>query len=72
MEFEEIKQEDGSLEVVSGEKRLTCIVCGNRRFHQRVSLLNTRSGEFLGVAWADAQATNFICTQCGYIFWFLT
>ena len=71
MELQEIKQDDGSIEVTLDGAALTCLVCHNARFRERSSLLNSRGSEFFGFAWADGQATNFICTKCGYIFWFL-
>ena len=71
MDLQEIKLDDGAIEVTLGGKPLTCVVCGNGRYHERGSLLNTRGGEFFGFAWADEKATNFVCTKCGYVFWFL-
>jgi predicted nucleic-acid-binding Zn-ribbon protein len=71
MNIQETRQSDGTIEVTLDEKGLTCLVCGNNRFHERKSLLNTRGGELFGVAWLDAKATNFICAKCGYIFWFM-
>jgi hypothetical protein len=71
MEFQEIKQDDGSIKVTLNAKPLTCVVCGNKHFHERGSLLNSRGGEFFGFAWADDKATNFISTNCGHILWFL-
>jgi len=68
MDMEAIKQDDQSFEVTFDAKPLTCMVCGNNRFDKRGSLLNSRSGEFFGMAWADEKATNFVCTKCGYIF----
>jgi hypothetical protein len=44
-------------------------VSGSDTYRERGSLLNSRGGEFFGVAWADSKAT--ICTNCGYIYWFL-
>ena len=71
MNITETKQVDGSIAVMLDARPLTCLVCGHNRFHERSSLLNSRGGEFFGVAWADTKATNFICTNCGYIHWFL-
>jgi hypothetical protein len=71
MNVEAIELEDGSLQVTLDGKPLTCLVCGNQHYRERGFLLNTRSGEFFGVAWADEKASCFICTGCGYIFWFL-
>ena len=71
MNIRETQHSDGTIEVTVGDKGLTCLVCGNNRFDERKSLLNTRAGELFNVAWLDAKATNFICTKCGYIFWFM-
>ena len=71
MQVETIEQEDGSVRVMLDGDSLPCVVCGNQHYQEERFLLNTRSGELLGLAWADDRASNFICTQCGYIFWFL-
>lgn len=71
MALQETNLEDGSIAVTIDGKRLACAACGNDRYRERESLLNSRGGEFFGLAWADQQATNFICTKCGYIHWFL-
>jgi hypothetical protein len=70
MDLQKVKQDDGSIRVTFDGKPLVCLVCGNDRYDERSSLLNTRGGEFLGFAWADEEATNFICTRCQYVFWF--
>jgi len=70
--FQEVQQQDGSIEVIAGGKQLVCVVCGGTHFHERNSLLNTRAATFFRFDWANKEATNFICTQCGYIFWFMT
>lgn len=66
----ELPQADGSVEVHAFGRKLSCIVCGNTSFHERSSLLNTRLATFLRFDWANAQAVNYICNRCGYIFWF--
>jgi hypothetical protein len=71
MSFQEIQQADGSIEVMVGERRLTCPVCAGTHFHERNSLLNTRAATFFNFDWANKEATNYICAQCGYIFWFM-
>jgi len=71
MSFQEIHQADGSIEVEAFGRKLACAVCGNTTFHERNSLLNTRLATFFNVDWANKKATNYICTRCGYIFWFL-
>jgi len=35
-----------------------------------MTLMNTKGATFLGVEWANKEATNYVCEQCGYIFWF--
>ena len=63
---------DGTIQVrVGADRQLTCAVCGGQRFHERNSLLNTRAATLFNLDWANKQATNFICVECGYIFWFL-
>jgi predicted nucleic-acid-binding Zn-ribbon protein len=71
MEIQEIDRGDGTIEVQVGARKLTCTVCGHQQFHERNSLLNTRAATFFKVDWANKEATNYICAQCGYIFWFL-
>jgi len=71
MNFQEIERSDGTIEVEIGDRRLTCTVCGCQQFHERNSLLNTRAASFFNVDWANKEATNYICSQCGYIFWFI-
>ena len=67
----ETTRPDGSIEVTAEGRQLTCPVCGNTAFHERNSLLNTRFATFMKLDWANKQAVNYICTRCGYIFWFL-
>jgi predicted nucleic-acid-binding Zn-ribbon protein len=72
MNFQEVPQQDGSIDVIAAGKRLACVVCGGTSFHERNSLLSTRAAAFFNVNWANKEATNFICANCGYIFWFMT
>ena len=71
MALQETQLEDGSIAVTVDARRLLGTDCGNDRYRERGSLLNSRSGELFGIAWADQKATNLICTHCGYIHWFL-
>jgi hypothetical protein len=71
MDLRQFKQDDGSLVVTFDGKPLTCVVCANTTFDEKSSVLKNRATELLGLGWADDQATNFVCTKCGYIFWFL-
>lgn len=50
--------------------KLICPVCGGSHFTSRNSLLNSRGATFLGFDWANQGATNYICVNCSYIFWF--
>jgi DNA-directed RNA polymerase subunit RPC12/RpoP len=71
MTIQEIARGDGTVEVQVGERRLACTVCGHQQFHERNSMLNTRVATFFRVDWANKEATNYICAECGYIFWFV-
>lgn len=55
---------------VNGNK-LTCPVCGHDRFWFRTTLMNTRGATFLGFDWANKEAENYVCGQCGYVMWFM-
>lgn len=70
--FQEFELDNGNIEVQVGDGKLTCPVCGWQQFHERNSLLNTRAATFFKFDWANKEATNYICVQCGYIFWFMT
>ena len=57
-------------EVVIKGKKLKCAICGSTEFFSRSSLLNSRGMTFMGLDWLNQGATNYICCNCGYIFWF--
>lgn len=61
------EQEDGSLTVSAGGTALACVVCRNDKFHTRTSKLPPQPGS----GWLGTSTTNFVCTNCGYIFWFV-
>jgi len=69
--FQENRQPDGTVKVAVLGNALRCAVCGNDTFGERSSLLNTTMMTFFKLDWANKSATNFICSRCGYIFWFL-
>lgn len=50
---------------------LICPVCKGKHFDKRNSMLNSRGMTFLGLDWANQGAINYICSACGYIFWFI-
>jgi len=51
-------------------RALRCPHCEHDRFWTRMTLMNTKGATFLGVEWANKEATNYVCGRCGYIFWF--
>jgi len=61
------EEDDGSLTVSIDGIALACVVCGNNKFHKRISQLPKQ----FGLDWLDSSTTNFVCTNCGYIFWFV-
>jgi len=72
MTLTEIGQGDGTIRVNAGGKPLVCPVCQNTTYHERNSLIHSRLSAFFRVDWASGDtAVNFVCTQCGFIFWFL-
>lgn len=52
-------------------KPFQCTVCGNDTFWRKQVQLNTAVATFLNFDWANRSATCAICSQCGYIHWFL-
>jgi hypothetical protein len=60
------EEADGSLSVSIDGAALACVVCRNDKFHKRTSQLPRQ----FGLDWLDSGTTNFVCTNCGYIFWF--
>ena len=56
--------------IVQG-KKLKCSVCNNDRFWERETLMNTQGMTFFGLDWANKPAQNFICDNCGLVYWFM-
>ena len=54
---------------IAGHK-LVCPVCGGESFLHRQTLLNTAGMTFMKLDWANANADNYYCEHCGYMFWF--
>jgi len=52
-------------------RRFVCTVCGNDRFWRRDAQLNTAIATFFSFDWANRTARCAVCTNCGYIHWFL-
>lgn len=62
--------EDGaSYEVAS--RIVECSHCGSKKFEKSTAQLNTAGLTFLGLDWANRNATILICARCGHIEWFL-
>ena len=53
------------------EIELVCPICGGKTFFERKTLMNTMGATLLGWDFANAEATNFICKDCSYIYWFM-
>jgi len=57
-------------QVIINERVLTCPVCGGDQFWQRETQLNTVGMSFMNLDWANKSALNYVCDDCGYMFWF--
>ncbi len=55
---------------ISGQT-LTCPICKQTKFWTRETLMNTTGMTLAGIEWANKAAKNYICDNCGYIFWFM-
>lgn len=63
--------EERLLRVGDREFELVCPICGGKKFYDRLTLMNTAGATYFGFDWANKEATNFICEDCSYIFWFM-
>jgi len=54
---------------IKGNK-LICPVCNHDQFWSRNTLLNTRGLTFLDWDWVNKNAQNYVCSNCGYMYWF--
>jgi hypothetical protein len=52
-------------------KPLACLVCHHDTFYKRKAQLNSAGSSFLGLDWTDPTGLCVVCSQCGYIHWFL-
>ena len=68
-EGNEVAKREAKAYEVHGHK-LVCPICGHDAFWTRRTLLNTPMATFLNFDWANRQATNFVCEECGHILWF--
>jgi uncharacterized protein with PIN domain len=50
---------------------LQCLVCNGKLFRRRQAQLNTAVATFFKFDWANASADCVVCSNCGYIHWFM-
>ncbi|MFC5402709.1 hypothetical protein [Cohnella soli] len=56
----------------AGERTISCPCCGNDSFDKDFRMLNSRGASFLGLDWANKNATILICDNCTHILWFMS
>ncbi len=56
--------------IIKGHK-LECPVCKNDTFWERRTLMNTPGMTFMKLDWANKTAQNYICDDCGHVYWFM-
>lgn len=56
---------------IAGEA-LVCSHCGHVHFDRDQFLLNSRGMSFVGLDWANENATVYLCKNCGHIEWFVS
>jgi len=57
--------------VTVDDKPFNCLVCHKDGFWRREAQLHTALATFFGFDWANQSATCLVCSNCGYIHWFL-
>ncbi len=65
-----MKNQEPKEYIIQG-KKLKCQVCENSYFRTRKTLMNTVGLTFFNLDWANKRATNYICSNCDYIHWFM-
>jgi predicted nucleic-acid-binding Zn-ribbon protein len=63
------KQDPISVEVQG--RVLKCLVCGHDEFWKKEAQLNTAGASFFNLEWTSPSGVCYLCSQCGYIHWFL-
>lgn len=58
-------------DVYIGSTRLTCRVCNHARFRHRRAQMHGALASFFNIEWTSPSADCYICTQCGYVHWFM-
>ena len=59
-------------EVFICDRKFVCQICGNALFWRREGQLNTSLATFLNFDWANPSAVCVICSECGYVHWFMS
>jgi len=55
----------------AGGASIQCPCCGYDSFEKDYRQLNSRGASFLGLDWANKNATILICQRCSHIAWFM-
>ena len=58
-------------EVTLNERPLRCLVCLNGTFYRRRAQLHGPAATLFNLEWIGLTATCVICSECGYVHWFL-
>lgn len=53
------------------DKPLRCQVCSHDKFFTRKAQLQGQVLAFFNLDWASPTCTCVICSQCGYVHWFV-
>ena len=62
---------ENSEKIYINNVKLKCKHCDHDRFYSGQYLLNTVGLTLLGIDWLNRTADVFICSQCGFLHWFL-
>lgn len=54
-----------------GDQPLLCEICKNDEFWHRRAQLQGAIASFFDLEWLGPTADCFVCSNCGYIHWFL-
>jgi predicted nucleic-acid-binding Zn-ribbon protein len=63
------KEEPETIEL--NGKPLRCVVCQHATFYQRKAQLHGGVATFFDVEWASPTCLCLVCSECGYIHWFV-
>ena len=63
-------QEKPEAVMVNGAS-LSCVICKHDTFFERRAQLHGPVATLFNLEWAAPTATCVVCSQCGYVHWFL-